>query len=131
MGNFKEVELIGLGTRGKGQKFEVSMGHLDNIPVEKGSYGRTEVILVYTMGDLSMSESAEQLWVLLVFLEVRKSSVQFSRSVMSDSLRPHEPQDARPPCPSPTPGVHSDSHHHEAEDVSLILLSKEMNCFSF
>ena len=33
-------------------------------------------------------------------------SVQFSCSVMSDSLRPHEPQHARPPCPSPTPGVH-------------------------
>ena len=37
------------------------------------------------------------------------SSVQFSCSVVSDSLRPHEPQHARPPCPSPTPGVHSDS----------------------
>ena len=37
------------------------------------------------------------------------SSVQFSRSVVSDSLRPHESQHARPPCPSPTPGVHSDS----------------------
>ena len=34
------------------------------------------------------------------------SSVQFSRSVTSDSLQPHEPQHARPPCPSPTPGVH-------------------------
>ena len=33
----------------------------------------------------------------------RHLSVQFSRSVMSDSLRPHEPQHARPPCPSPTP----------------------------
>ena len=32
--------------------------------------------------------------------------VQFSRSVVSDSLRPHELQHARPPCPSPTPGVH-------------------------
>ena len=31
---------------------------------------------------------------------------QFSCSVMSDSLRPHEPQHARPPCPSPTPRVH-------------------------
>ena len=30
----------------------------------------------------------------------------FSRSVLSDSLRPHESQHARPPCPSPTPGVH-------------------------
>ena len=37
-------------------------------------------------------------------------SVQFSHSVASDSLRPHELQHARPPCPSPTPGVHSDSH---------------------
>ena len=37
------------------------------------------------------------------------SSVQFSRSVMSNSLRPHELQHTRPPCPSPTPRVHSDS----------------------
>ena len=37
------------------------------------------------------------------------SSVQFSLSVMSDSLRPHELQHTRPPCPSPTPGVHSNS----------------------
>ena len=43
----------------------------------------------------------------LVFLSV--SSVQFSCSVMSDSLWPHESQHARPPCPSPTPGVHSNS----------------------
>ena len=37
------------------------------------------------------------------------SSVQFSRSVMSDSLLPHESQHARPRCPSPTPRVHSDA----------------------
>ena len=36
-------------------------------------------------------------------------SVQFSRSVMSDSLWPHESQHPRPPCPSPTPGVYSNS----------------------
>ena len=41
--------------------------------------------------------------------ETGLTSVQFSRSVVSDSLRPHESQHARPPCPSPTPGVHSDS----------------------
>ena len=35
-----------------------------------------------------------------------KCSVQFSRSVVSNSLWPHEPQHARPPCPSPIPGVH-------------------------
>ena len=38
------------------------------------------------------------------------SSVQSSHSVMSDSLWPHESQHTRPPCPSPTPGVHSNSH---------------------
>ena len=37
------------------------------------------------------------------------SSVQFSRSVMSNSLQPHESQHGRPPCPSPTPKVHSNS----------------------
>ena len=37
------------------------------------------------------------------------SSVQFSCSVVSDSLRPHESQHTRPPCPSPSPGVHSNS----------------------
>ena len=35
--------------------------------------------------------------------------IQVSRSVVSDSLRPHESQHARPLCPSPTPGVHPDS----------------------
>ena len=42
------------------------------------------------------------------YLQIGKGicSVQFSCSVVSDSLRPHESQHARPPCPSPTPGVH-------------------------
>ena len=42
-------------------------------------------------------------------IQYQFSSVQFSRSVVSGSLRPNELQHARPPCPSPTPGVHSDS----------------------
>ena len=37
------------------------------------------------------------------------SSVEFSRSVVSDSLWPHESQHARPPCPSPVPRVYSNS----------------------
>ena len=40
---------------------------------------------------------------------IQFSSVRFSRSVMSDSLRPHESQHVRPPCPSATPRVHSNS----------------------
>ena len=38
------------------------------------------------------------------------SSIQFSHSVISNSLQPHEPQHARPPCPSPTPGVYPYSY---------------------
>ena len=56
------------------------------------------------------------------------SSVQFSRSVTSNSLRPHESQHARPPCPSPSPGVHSNSHPssrwcHPAISSSIIPFS--------
>ena len=55
-------------------------------------------------------------------------SVQFSCSVVSDSLRPHESQHARPPCPSPTPRVHSDSRSssqwcHPAISSSVISFS--------
>ena len=56
------------------------------------------------------------------------SSVQFSCSVASDSSRPHESQHTRPPCPSPTPRVHSDSHPssqwcHPATSSSVIPFS--------
>ena len=42
-------------------------------------------------------------------LTLQSSPVQFSHSVTSDSLQPHELEHARPPCPSPTPGVHPNS----------------------
>ena len=45
----------------------------------------------------------------MVVFPTAKVSVQFSRSVVSSSLQPHESQHARPPCPSPTPRVHSNS----------------------
>ena len=59
---------------------------------------------------------------------VQFSSVQFSHSVVSDSLQPHESQHARPPCPSPTPGVHSNSCPsslwcHPAISSSVVLFS--------
>ena len=62
------------------------------------------------------------------------SSVQFSRSVASDSLRPREPQHARLPCPSPTPGVHSNSHPssrwcHPAISSSVIPFSSCLKSF--
>ena len=48
-------------------------------------------------------------WKLKLLLHAVFSSVQFSHSVVSDSLRPHELQHARPLCPSPTPTVHLNS----------------------
>ena len=55
-------------------------------------------------------------------------SVQFSCSVVSDSLRPHESQHARPPCPSQTPGVYSNScplsrWYHPAISSSVVPFS--------
>ena len=47
-------------------------------------------------------------WVAIAFSMIY-GSVQFSHSVVSDSLRPHESQHTRPPCPSPTPGVYSNT----------------------
>ena len=48
-------------------------------------------------------------WRFLKKLEIELPSVQFSHSVVSDSLWPHESHHARPPCPSPTPGDYSNS----------------------
>ena len=53
----------------------------------------------------SLSKSSLNIWKFSV--QIRTD--QISRSVVSDSLRPRESQHARPPCPSPTPGVHPDS----------------------
>ena len=59
------------------------------------------------------SSKASILWCSVFFIVQLShpyiSSVQFSHSVVSNSLRPHGPQHARPPCPSPTPRVYSNS----------------------
>ena len=62
------------------------------------------------------------------------SSVQFSRSVVSNSLRPHESQHARPPCPSPSPRVHPDSRPsspwcHPAISSSVVPFSSCLQSF--
>ena len=72
-------------------------------------------------------------FIILSFVEQRSweaqiLSVQFSHSDVSDSLRPHESQHARPPCPSPAPGVHLNSCPlsrwcHPAISSSVILFS--------
>ena len=74
-----------------------AMTNLDSILISKDITLLTKVLIVNGM----------------VFPD---SSVQLSHSVMSKSLRPHESQHARPPCPSPTPGVHQ-THVHWVSDA--------------
>ena len=76
---------------------------------------RRNINIRYADDTTVMVESEEELKSLLMKVKEKSenfgfSSVQFSCSVVSDSLQPHELQHARPPCPSPTPGVHSNSH---------------------
>ena len=61
-------------------------------------------------------------------ITLEENSIQFSHSVVSESLRPHELQHTRPPCPSPAPGVHSNSHPlsrwcHPAISTSVVPFS--------
>ena len=64
----------------------------------------TVLIVTHFLSDLQVLLCLQSY---LLFLNT--GSVQFSRSVMSNSLRPHESQHTRPTCPSPTPGVYSNS----------------------
>ena len=61
------------------------------------------------VGNSSLTQKLLAVMMEGIFSSVQFSSVQFSHSVVSDSLRPHESQHARPPCPSPSPRIHSDS----------------------
>ena len=62
----------------------------------------------------------------ILFIYFQIKSDQISHSVMSDSLRPHESQHARPPCPSPTPGVHSDSRPSSQMPSSHLILCRPL-----
>ena len=77
-----------------------SLGPEDPLEKGKATHGLENSMdyIVHGVTELDMNE------IMYVF-----SLVKFSCSVVSDSLRPHESQHARPPCPSPIPGVHSDS----------------------
>ena len=69
-----------------------------------------------------------------IYTQMFISSVQFSHSVMSNSLQPHDSQHTRPPCPSPTSRIHSDSYPlsqwcHPAISSSVIPFSSRLQSF--
>ena len=65
-----------------------------------------------------------------VILIIYLSTVQFSRSVVSNSLWPHELQHARPPCPLPTPRAYSNAcHWHPTISTSVIPFSSHFQSF--
>ena len=81
------------------------------LPISAGSSEKQESSRTTSLSALLTTPKPSTVWITIncgkFFKRVKGfcTSVQFSRSVVSDSLRPHEPQHARPPCPSPTPGV--------------------------
>ena len=86
-----------------------SWDHLSpqTLPTRKVN-GLHKVYRILTDNDVSVC--SVNLGVEIQSLVRRKfGSIQFSRSVLSDSLRPHGRQQARPPCPSPTPGTYLNS----------------------
>ena len=62
----------------------------------------------YLRKDLAIHDSLTGLKLFQMMIIIIRSD-QIGLSVVSDSLRPHESQHTRPPCPSPTPGIHLDS----------------------
>ena len=77
----------------------------------------TILIIVYRYSTFVLIFRSTIIYDMDCILYVYFSSVQFSHSVMSDSLQSHESQHARPPCPSPAPGVHSDSRHQVSDAI--------------
>ena len=78
----------------------------------------------------SADEWIKKLW----YIYTMEYLVQFSHSVVSDSLQPHESQHARPPCPSPTPGLYSNScplSHwcHPTISCSVVPFSSRLQSF--
>ena len=70
----------------------------------------------------------------MVHIYTMEYSVQFSRSVVSDSFQPHGPEHTRPPCPSPTPGVYPNScplsrWQHPTISSSVVPFSSRLQSF--
>ena len=103
----------------------------------KSEFGNNEFMIWATVSSWSCfcwlyraspSLAAKNIISLISVLTIQFTSVQFSCSVISNSLQPHELQHIRPPCPSPSPGVHSNSRPssqwcHPANSSSVVPFS--------
>ena len=83
---------------------------------------------------LLLSHPIENIMFIMLLTKFPDQLVQFSHSVMSHSLRPHELQHARTPCPSPTPGVHPNPYPlsrwcHPTISSSVIPFSSRLHSF--
>ena len=110
--------ICGQWRRGGEESVKAMIGSQPNQPTGKPTRpwapypaGRQSFPSASLMGDEELTSNDYQMWgnPQRGGCSVQFSSVQFSRSVVSDSLRPGEKQHARPPCPSPTPRVYSNS----------------------
>ena len=95
----EEEELVASGMRRKSQGWNGKTQTLHSQPISNLCAVNDQLCDLTNILDLYKSVCPAAKW----------QSDQISRSVVSDSLRPHESQHTRPPCPSPTPEVHSDS----------------------
>ena len=95
-------------------------------------FHRQRILVGYSPWSRKELDMTEQLTlslhchVLITYCFNKFSSVQFSCSVVSDSLQPHEPQHARPPCLSPTPRVHSNSSIESMMPSSHLILCRPL-----
>ena len=97
--------------------------------------GKTIPLIIQTFVGKMISLLFNKLSRLVIVLLPKRSSVQFSCSVVSDSLRPHGLQHPRPPCPSPTPWVYSNSRPlsrwcHPTISSSVVSFSSCLQSFS-
>ena len=74
------------------------------------------ILIISSYSKILRIYSCATQYILVGYLFYIFGSVWFSRSVMSDSLQPHESQHARPPCPSPTPEF-TQTHVHRVSDA--------------
>ena len=90
-------------------KFCLFITLFQNIPLHKINHSSLPLTFVFCQQQSVNSLLSAFLRYHLINVLIFPHSVQFSRTVVSDSLRPHESQHARPPCPSPTPGIYPSS----------------------